>query len=60
METNADCCTSGCTEIQETMHAEPADEDQRSRLEALAAELAKLSPEDRERLAAMLNGQAQS
>jgi hypothetical protein len=49
-------CTSACTSEPENVNAGTADGYQADSLAKLAAELAKLSLADRERLAAMLTG----
>jgi len=52
--TPAPVCTRICTENQESTHGEPPEGAKPSRLESLAAELSKLSPDDRQRLAELL------
>jgi hypothetical protein len=52
--TPAPVCTRICTENQESTHDEPPEGAKPSRLETLAAEMAKLSPDDRQRLAELL------
>ncbi|MFP6612241.1 MAG: hypothetical protein VB835_07990 [Pirellulales bacterium] len=49
--TPAPVCTRICTENQKSTHGEPPEG---SRLESLATELAKLSPDERQRLAELL------
>ncbi len=53
--TPSDACTTACTSDAENVHGDDSDADQGDTLSKLADALANLSPEDRAKLAAMLN-----